>query len=136
MFWMSLSYTTAAGMSSSLTVSLLLVVALADPGHPTRRTVSRNLFHERTRRPCDHNTIERVARRGQSRVCDSSRDFGPFQSAVETLDHSLVFVSLTAVRQADPPCLLCINLVLTSFASFRFFNEIFFRDFDRSRECA
>ncbi|GAB1861691.1 hypothetical protein CAJAP_02770 [Camponotus japonicus] len=40
---MSLSYTTAAGMSSALTVSLLLVVALADPGHPTRRTLRSRL---------------------------------------------------------------------------------------------
>ncbi|XP_072745661.1 glycosylated lysosomal membrane protein [Anoplolepis gracilipes] len=40
---MSLSYTTAAGMSSALTVSLLLVVALADSGHSTRRTLRSRL---------------------------------------------------------------------------------------------
>ncbi|XP_029662447.1 glycosylated lysosomal membrane protein B-like [Formica exsecta] len=36
---MSLSYATAAGMSSALTVTLLLVVVLADLGYSTRRTL-------------------------------------------------------------------------------------------------
>lgn len=81
----------------------------------------------------DHNTIERVARKDDRVVRDSSRDFGLFRSAIETLAFVYVLcvlVLLIAIREAGLPCLRClVTYILTSSAYFR----SMLRDFDYSR---